>query len=74
MTFKREAPANFLSCDSAIKLIVEQETVEVCESAIKTVPRSFVELYICMKKLKQIEWMQTLDCVIFRQFFNAQLS
>ena len=45
MTFKRGALANFPSGDSAIKLIVEHKTGEICESAIKTVQRSLVELY-----------------------------
>lgn len=65
MIFKRGALANFPSGDSAIKLIIEHKTGEMCESTIKTVPRSFVELY---EKLKQIECLQTLDYVIFRQW------
>ena len=70
MTFKG-ALANFPSGDSAIKLIVEQENGEVCESAIKTVQRSFIAAII-MKKLKRIEWMQTLDYVRSAFLINVQ--
>ena len=54
MTFEQGALANFPSGNSAIKLIVEHKTGKMCESAIKTVLRSFVELHV-YEKLKQIE-------------------
>ena len=69
MMFKQGVLANFPCGDSAIKLIVEQETGEVCESAIKTVRKLFIDY----EKLKQIEWMQILDYATCRQSSMCEL-
>ena len=62
--------ANFPCGDSAIKLIVEQETGEVCESAIKTVQKLFIDY----EKLKQIGWMQILDYATFRHWSASLIN
>ena len=67
MTFKRGALANFPSGDSAIKLIVEHKTGEICESAIKTVQRSFVELY---EKIRMDADIRLCDLQTMVSFLN----